>query len=71
MKQAETIEMCRRAKTRADGVYSYNGYLYLVRNNALFAVADYGGDIYQFFGSFLVQLGSCERYNRKKQLLKL
>lgn len=71
MKQIETHKMCEKAKTRKNGVYSYNGYLYLVKNNHLYAVADYFGDIYQFFGSFYVKLGTVNRYDRKVNLLKL
>ena len=71
IKQSETFEICQRAKTRKDGVYSYRGYLYLVKNNHLYSIADYGGQIYQFFGSFFVGLGKVERYDRRKNLLNM
>jgi len=62
--------LIEKAKNKSDGVYSYHGYLYVVKNNCFTAFADYFGDIYIVIGSFSVRIGKCERYDRRKKLLE-
>jgi len=62
--------LIEKAKNKSDGVYSYHGYLYVVKNNCFNAFADYFGDIYIVIGIFSVKIGKCERYNRRKKLLE-
>jgi hypothetical protein len=60
-----------KAKTRKNGIYSFRGNLYVVKNNNFIAFADYFGECYQRMGSFNVKIGKVEPYNRKKELMKL
>jgi len=60
-----------KAKTRKDGVYSYQQYLYVVNDNGLIAFSDYHGNCYSCYGAFNVSIGKVERYNRRKELGKL
>ena len=71
MKITEQHEICEKAKVRKDGVYSHKGYLYAVKDKHLLYFADHIGNVYQFFGSFNVELGICKRYDRRKNLLSL
>lgn len=57
-----------KAKTRKDGVYSYQGFLYVVKNNSFVAYADYFGTISSIHGVFHFEIGKVERYDRKKTL---
>lgn len=57
-----------KAKTRKDGVYSYQTYLYVVKNNHFIAFADYSGNCYACHGVFTQGIGKVERYDRKKKL---
>ncbi len=68
MKIEEHNILIDKAKTRKDGVYSYNTYLYVVKNNKFIAYADYSGNVAAIYGVFHTQIGKVERYDRKKKL---
>ena len=57
-----------KAKNRKDGVYSFRGFIWVVKSNKFVAFSDYFGNCYQRFGSFNVSIGKVEKYNRKKKL---
>lgn len=57
-----------KAKTRKDGIYSYKGYMWVVRNNKFVAFADRLGNCYEVFGSFTVSMGKVKSYERKDRL---
>lgn len=60
-----------KAKSRKDGVYSYNGFVYLVKNKNFFAFAETSGEIYQVAGIIHVRIGKCEPWDRKNKLNSL
>lgn len=66
----ETILLAERAKIKNDGVYSYKGHLYAVKDNKFIAFSDYHGNCHQRMGAFNVSIGKVERYDRKRELLK-
>jgi len=60
----------KKAKTRKDGVYSFNGNIWLASKGNFVAFANHIGECYQRFGSFNVQIGKVkESYDRKKALI--
>jgi len=67
----ETNLLHAKAKTRKDGVYSFRGNLWAVKNGHFIAFSTHLGDCYQCFGSFNVYLGRVEIYNRKQKLIEL
>ncbi len=58
----------KKAETRKDGVYSFKGNLWVVKDNKFVAFADYFGNCYQRYGSFNASIGKVERYDRKQKL---
>ena len=60
-----------KAKTRRDGVYSYHGFLYLVKNNDFVAYADGCGYCFSIHGMFHQPMGRVERSKRKIGLINL
>jgi hypothetical protein len=66
----ETNLLHERAKTKNDGVYSYQGNLYVVKDNKFIAFSDYHGNCHQRMGTFNVSIGKVEGYDRKRKLLK-
>jgi len=66
----ETNLLHEKAKTRKDGVYSFRGNLYVVKNKRFIAFADYFGRCYQRIGVFNVEIGKVESYDRRKKLLE-
>lgn len=58
----------KKAETRKDGVYSYKGNLWVVKDRKFVAFADYFGNCYQRFGSFNASIGKVELYDRKQKL---
>ena len=64
----ETNLLHDKAKTRKDGVYSFRGNCWVVRNNNFVAFSNSYGECYQRMGSFNVQIGKVERYDAKKKL---
>lgn len=59
-----------KARTRKDGVYSYKGNLFVVKNNNFIAFANYYGECFQRMGSFNCQIGKVDRYDAKKKLVE-
>ena len=57
-----------KAESRKNGVYSFRGYLWAVKDNKFVAFADYFGNCYQRFGLFNAFIGEVKRYDRKKKL---
>jgi len=45
-----------KAKTKKNGVYSFRGYMYVVKDNSFVGFSDYFGNIYQRAGNFNVSL---------------
>ena len=64
----ETNILHNKAKTRKDGVYSYKGNYYVVKNFNFVAFADLFGECYQRMGFFNILIGKVERYDTKKKL---
>jgi len=70
MKIQERNQLIEKAKTRKDGVYSYHGFLYIVKNNNFIAYATPIGNCFACIGVFDALIGTVKSYNRKKELLK-
>lgn len=69
MKISEANILIEKAKVRKDGVYSYKGNLWAVKNNVFVAFINPFGEVYQRNGSFLIMLGVVkEKYERRKKL---
>jgi hypothetical protein len=69
----ETNLLNKRAETKKDGVYSFRGYLWAVKNKRFVAFVDNRGLTFQRFGSFNSEIGdlsSVERWNWKKKLIE-
>ena len=64
----DTNILIEKAKTRKDGVYSFKGYLWVVKNNKFVAFADNYGNCYQRFCAFNASIGKVDRYKRKQIL---
>lgn len=64
----ETNLLHDKAIEKKDGVYSFKGNLWVVKNEKFVAFADYFGNCYQRFGSFNASIGKVEIYNRKQKL---
>ena len=64
----ETNLLHKKAETRKNGVYSFKGNYWVVKDNKFVAFADYFGNCYQRFGSFNASIGNVESYNRKQKL---
>jgi len=71
MKTLEINILNQKAKTKKDGVYSYNGNLYAVKNAKFIAYFNSFGECYQRMGAFNVLLGNVEVYDRRKELNKI
>ena len=68
MKTGEINLLHEKAKIRKDGIYSFRGNMWVVKDNKFVAFADYSGNCYQRFGFFNSLIGKVERYNRKQKL---
>ncbi len=71
MTVSEINHLAQKAKNRKDGVYSFRGNIWAVKNGCFVAFAEYGGECYQRSGSFNVSIGNVDHYDRKKKLLEL
>ena len=60
-----------KSKSKKDGVYSYRGIIYAVKDNHFVAFSDYYGCVYQCFGMFNVQIGTVKSYDRIRTLKNL
>jgi hypothetical protein len=67
---AETNLLHNKAKTRKDGVYTYQGYFWAVKNHNFIAFVKPNGECYQRMGSFNVSIGKVDRWDRKQELTK-
>jgi len=68
---AEINLLNRKAETKKDGVYSFRGNLWAVKNSKFIAYINQNGRVLQRFGAFDTQIGdlsSTERYTWKKHL---
>lgn len=63
--------ICEKAKNKKDGVYSFRGNLYVVKDNKFLFYADLCGECYQNCYGFTVRIGKVDSLDRKKELLKL
>jgi hypothetical protein len=69
----ETNLLHEKAKTKKDGVYSFRGNLWAVKNGKFIAFIDNRGQFLQRFGAFNALLGdlsSVERWDWKKNFTK-
>jgi hypothetical protein len=69
MKITEHNELVDKAKDKKDGVYSYHGYVYVVKNHNFIAYADALGNVCSVHGMFHSSIGKVNRYDRKVELL--
>ena len=61
----------KKAETRKDGVYSFHGNKWLVKNKMFIAFADYFGNCYSRQGAFNLSIGTCKSYDRVVKLKEL
>jgi len=66
----ETNLLHDKAQKRADGVYSFRGHYWVVKDNKFIAFSNYCGECFQRMGSFNIQIGKVERYDIKKKLIE-
>jgi hypothetical protein len=58
-----------KAKTKKDGVYSYNNMPYFVKDNSLRLIGEYN-KVYEWSYGFLVSLGTIENHYKLKDEIK-
>ena len=63
--------LIEKAKQKKDGVYSYRGYLYAVKNKTFIGYSDCYGYAFSVNGSFHVGIGKLVPYDRKKSMLNI
>lgn len=68
MKVDEINLLHEKAKNRKDGVYSFKGNYWAVKNNRFIAYADCYGNCLQRMGVFNVEIGKVQTYERKQKL---
>lgn len=69
----ETNLLHKKAETKKDGVYSFRGNLWAVKNGKFVAFIDNRGQVLQRFGAFNTQIGdlsTIERWDWKKELVE-
>ncbi len=54
----------KKASTRKDGVYSFQGNLWAVKNNKFVAFVDPYGNCAQRYGSLCLSIGNLSNYDR-------
>lgn len=57
-----------KAKSKKDGVYSFKGNVYAVKDGKFIAYADLHGDCFHRSGAFNVHIGRVPRYERTRKL---
>jgi len=67
---SETKILIEKKKKKKDGIYSYKGNLYIVKDNKFRVYCDYFGNVYQLSGSFFVSIGKIEKRYEHRQKLK-
>lgn len=60
-----------KAKDRKDGVYSFKGVFWVVKDGKFIAFADSFGECWQRMGSFNFKIGKVDRHDRKQKLTEL
>lgn len=63
----------KKSESRKDGVYSFRGNLWAVKNSKFVAFVNTRGQVLQRFGAFNTQIGdlsSIERYYWKNKLIE-
>lgn len=76
MTTEELNKLIEKAKTRKDGVYSFRGYYWAVKNKQFIAFVNPKGQLLQRSGNFNVQIGQFstdykwERRDKLKEWLK-
>ncbi len=69
----ETNLLHKKAESKKDGVYSFRGNLWAVKNKKFLAFVNYKGEVLQRYGAFNTQIGdlsSIDRWNWKKKLIE-
>ena len=66
----ETNILYDKAKDRKDGVYSFRGNLWVVKNKRFIAFSDFSGYCYARMGAFNVLIEKVDRYKRKEKLIE-
>lgn len=66
----ETNILHNKAKNKKDGVYSFRGNLWVVKNGNFIAFANQFGDCYQRMGVFNHKIGTVKTYERKQKLIE-
>ena len=69
----ETNLLHKKAEVKKDGVYSFRGNLWAVKNGKFVAFINNRGQVLQRFGSFNTQIGdlsSIERWNWRNKLVE-
>lgn len=69
MTTAEINILNQKALTRKDGVYSFRGNYWVVKNHKFIAYAKPNGQCLQRMGAFDCGIGNVESYKRKEMLL--
>lgn len=71
MTTEQTNIIAKKAETRKDGVYTYQGFLYAVKNKR-FVLFIHKGEVLKRMGLFNAILGSCDKtYDyEKREVLK-
>lgn len=70
MTVAEINILHKKAEFRNDGIYSFRGNLWVVKDHKFIAFANYYGECFQRMGAFNVSIGKVENYDRKEKLTK-
>lgn len=58
-----------KAKGRNDGVYSFRGNLWVVKDGNFIAYATPFGECFRRMGAFNYKIGEVDRYERKQKLI--
>lgn len=69
----ETNLLNEKAKSKKDGVYSFRGNLWVVKDNNFIAFSNNKGEVLQRFGYFNTPIGdfsNIERWDWKKKLIE-
>lgn len=64
----ETNILHKKAKDRKDGVYSFRGNLWVVKDGQFIGFANHLGECYRRMGAFNTQIGQVKSYERKQKL---
>jgi len=65
---AEINILAQKANDRKDGIYSFRGHVWVVKNRRFIAYANKIGECYQRMGAFNLSIGKVERHERVDKL---